>query len=90
MMRNLFLLALLVAAASAFVAPANMAVASTRSAQTAPNMMIDGSILESAANNANLIATSSGDNGGAFFPVVGIISLAGLILFLAPPLADAE
>lgn len=56
----------------------------------APKMMIDGSVLESAASTANLIATNSGDNGGAFFPVAGIVSLAALILFLAPPLVDAE
>lgn len=51
-------------------------------------MMIDASIIESSANNANLIATSIADNGGLFFPVAGIISLAGLILFLAPPLKE--
>jgi len=56
----------------------------------APKMMIDGSVLESAASTANLVATNSGDNGGAFFPVVGIVSLAALILFLAPPLVDSE
>ena len=51
-------------------------------------MLVDGSVMESAANAANLIATSSGDNGGAFFPVAGIVSLAALILYLAPPLAE--
>mmetsp|Transcript_25479 Transcript_25479/g.46897 ORF Transcript_25479/g.46897 Transcript_25479/m.46897 type:complete len:89 (-) Transcript_25479:349-615(-) len=87
MMRSLFLLAILVAAASAFVAPATTAVAGVRAVET-PNMMIDGSIMESAANTANLIATSSADNGGAFFPVAGIVSLAALILYLAPPLVE--
>jgi hypothetical protein len=53
-------------------------------------MMVDGSVFESAASTANLIATNSGDNGGAFFPVIGIVSLAALILYLAPPLVDAE
>ena len=53
-------------------------------------MMVDGSVLESAASTANLIATASGDNGGAFFPVAGIVSLAALILYLAPPLVDQE
>ena len=53
-------------------------------------MMIDGSVLESAASTANLIATSSDANGGAFFPVAGIVSLAALILFLAPPLVDSD
>jgi len=53
-------------------------------------MMIDGSVLDSAVQTANLIATSSDANGGAFFPVAGIVSLAGLILYLAPPLVDSE
>jgi hypothetical protein len=56
----------------------------------APKMMIDGSIFESAASTANLIATNSAENGGAFFPVAGIVSLAALILYLAPPLVDKE
>jgi hypothetical protein len=51
-------------------------------------MIIDGSVMESAASTANLIATSAGENGGFFFPVAGIVSLAGLILFLAPPLKE--
>jgi hypothetical protein len=38
--------------------------------------------------NANLIATSSDDFGGAFYPVAGIALLAVLILYLSPPLAD--
>ncbi|KAL7439182.1 hypothetical protein ACHAXH_009069 [Discostella pseudostelligera] len=88
-MRSFFLFALLVAAASAFVAPANKAVAmSGRTAPVVPNMVIDGSVMESAASTANLIATSAGENGGFFFPVAGIVSLAGLILFLAPPLKE--
>lgn len=88
-MRSFFLLALLVAAASAFVAPVNKAVGmSGRSVPMAPKMMIDGSVIESAANSANLIATSNGDNGGFFFPVVGLVSLAALILYLAPPLVE--
>lgn len=88
-MRSFFLFALLVAAASAFVAPTNQAVATSRPTSAVPvNMMIDGSVLESAASTANLIATSSGDNGGLFFPAAGLLSLAALILFLAPPLKD--
>ncbi|KAK1745479.1 hypothetical protein QTG54_003403 [Skeletonema marinoi] len=90
-MRSFFLFSLLVAAASAFVAPANQAVAFNRASTVeAPKMMIDGSVLDSAVQTANLIATSSDANGGAFFPVAGIVSLAGLILYLAPPLVDSE
>ena len=52
-------------------------------------MIIDGSIIESTVTQAtNLIATNGGDNGGFFFPVAGIGSLAALILFLAPPLKE--
>lgn len=38
--------------------------------------------------SSQMIASSVGDFGGYFFPLFGIVSLAGLILFLAPPLAD--
>jgi hypothetical protein len=51
-------------------------------------MIVDGSVMESAVSTANLIATSAGENGGFFFPVAGIASLAALILFLAPPLKE--
>lgn len=70
-----------------FVRPPLLLAMTGRTA-TVPNMMIDGSVMESAANTANLIATSSADNGGAFFPVAGIVSLAALILYLAPPLKE--
>ena len=87
-MRSFFLLSLLVAAASAFTAPAHKAVGMQRTAPKAPQMVIDGSVVESAVQTANIIATSSGDNGGLFFPVAGIGSIAALILFLAPPLKE--
>ncbi len=51
-------------------------------------MMIDGSVMESIASTSNVVATNSGDFGGAFWPVAGIVSLAALILYLAPPLVD--
>ncbi|KAL7470054.1 hypothetical protein ACHAXS_010297 [Conticribra weissflogii] len=88
-MRSLFLFALIIAAASAFVAPANKAVAfNGRATPQAPKMMIDGSVMESIASTSNVVATNSGDFGGAFWPVAGIVSLAALILYLAPPLVD--
>lgn len=40
------------------------------------------------AANVNLIAASVDDNGGFFFPIVGLGAIAALILFLSPPLAD--
>ncbi len=61
---------------------------SGRTTPMAPNMIVDGSVMESAVSTANLIATSAGENGGFFFPVAGIASLAALILFLAPPLKE--
>ncbi|GKZ00605.1 hypothetical protein MPSEU_001012700 [Mayamaea pseudoterrestris] len=94
MARVLFFLALVVAAVSAFVSPASHSVASpafTRSTQAkmVPVEMIDASVSQIAAN-ANLIATSSTDNGGLLFPVVGLGLLAATILFLSPPLAPEE
>ena len=62
----------------------------TRTA-TAPKMIIDGSIMEqSVLANPQLIASQVSDFGGYLFPVFGIIALAGLILFLSPPLADPK
>lgn len=93
-MRSFFLFALIIAAASAFVQPATKAVAfSGRTTPQAPQMIVDGSVLESAVSavsNANLIATTSGDFGGAFFPVVGLAGIGALILFLAPPLVSND
>ena len=42
----------------------------------------------SVATTTNMIATSAADNGGYFFPVVGLGFLGAIILFLAPPLVD--
>jgi len=55
-------------------------------------MMTEGSSLVTSdiAQNANLVASNVQDFGGYLFPVFGILSLAALILFLAPPLADVE
>tara|TARA_B110001452_G_C14814270_1_gene284200 strand:+ start:95 stop:265 length:171 start_codon:yes stop_codon:yes gene_type:complete len=38
--------------------------------------------------SSQMVAASVADFGGYFFPIIGLGSLAGLILFLAPPLAD--
>lgn len=46
--------------------------------------------ISSVAQNANLVASDVGDFGGYLFPVFGILSLAALILYLSPPLADPE
>ena len=40
------------------------------------------------AQNSQVIASSVGDFGGYLFPVVGLGTLAVIILALAPPLAD--
>jgi hypothetical protein len=56
-----------------------------------PKMSLDGAadvVISNIAQHSHLIATSVTDNGGYFYPVAGIASLAALILFLAPPLAD--
>ena len=59
---------------------------------TPAQMMVEGSdvAVSNVASNANLIASNVSDFGGYLFPVFGILSLAGLILFLSPPLADPE
>jgi hypothetical protein len=49
------------------------------------NTLVDFS---SQVATSNMVASSVQDFGGYFFPVFGIIALAGLILFLAPPLID--
>jgi hypothetical protein len=46
--------------------------------------------VSSFASNAQLIASSSDDFGGAFLPVAGIGLLATFILYLSPPLAGEE
>mmetsp|Transcript_9475 Transcript_9475/g.13201 ORF Transcript_9475/g.13201 Transcript_9475/m.13201 type:complete len:98 (-) Transcript_9475:267-560(-) len=93
-----FLFALLIAAASAFVAPSTKTV-STRTAfsprteaPSAPKMMAEGSdvAVSNFAENANVIASNVGDFGGYLFPVFGILALSALILYLAPPLGDVE
>jgi hypothetical protein len=55
-------------------------------------MMIESTdfAVSNIAQNANLVATSVNDNGGYFWPIFGILSIAGLILYLSPPLADVE
>ncbi|GAX16652.1 hypothetical protein FisN_23Hh219 [Fistulifera solaris] len=92
MARVLFFIALIIAAASAFVAPASNAVSSPAFARTsAPKMtevVMDVDMISTFAQNANVIATSSGDFGGAFYPVAGLTLLGALILYLSPPLAD--
>ena len=50
--------------------------------------VVDVDMVSSFAQNANVIATSSGDYGGAFYPVAGLVLLGALILYLSPPLAD--
>lgn len=45
-------------------------------------------IVSTFAQNANVIATTSGDFGGAFYPVAGLVLLGAFILYLSPPLAD--
>ncbi len=49
---------------------------------------VDVSALNDVLTNANLIATSVSDNAGYAFPAIGLVSLAALILYLAPPLVD--
>lgn len=57
----------------------------------APKMtLMEGSdiAVSNVVQNANLVASNVQDFGGYLFPVFGILSLAALILYLSPPLAD--
>eukprot|EP00561_Arcocellulus_cornucervis_P010528 CAMPEP_0185812166 /NCGR_PEP_ID=MMETSP1322-20130828/8911_1 /TAXON_ID=265543 /ORGANISM="Minutocellus polymorphus, Strain RCC2270" /LENGTH=94 /DNA_ID=CAMNT_0028508671 /DNA_START=33 /DNA_END=317 /DNA_ORIENTATION=+ len=94
MFKKLFCLLAVFATASAFVAPASNGVAAPRAFKptTPAKMMVEGSdiAVSNVVSNANLIASNVSDFGGYLFPVFGILSLAGLILFLSPPLADPE
>jgi len=96
-MRAVLFFSMLIAAASAFIAPASNGVAAPRAFKAQPpttpaKMMVEGSdvAVSNVASNANLIATNVSDFGGYLFPVFGIIALCGLILYLSPPLADPE
>ena len=66
---------------------ASPAYASATSAKMMPVEVVDVAV-SNIAQNANLIATASGDFGGYSFPVIGIGCLAAFILYLSPPLAD--
>ncbi|KAI2505517.1 hypothetical protein MHU86_8948 [Fragilaria crotonensis] len=88
MFRTALLFAIFVVATQAFVVPANQAVATPAFARvTAPKMIpleaTDVAVSNIAAN-VNLIAASVDDNGGFFFPIVGLGAIAALILFLSP------
>lgn len=89
MARVLFFFALLIAAVSAFTAPVQRS-AIARPAFVAPKMTPIEVVSEAATfiDNSNLIASSSADNGGLFWPIVGLGGLAAIILGLSPPLKD--
>eukprot|EP00532_Pseudo-nitzschia_australis_P007435 CAMPEP_0168166490 /NCGR_PEP_ID=MMETSP0139_2-20121125/2054_1 /TAXON_ID=44445 /ORGANISM="Pseudo-nitzschia australis, Strain 10249 10 AB" /LENGTH=91 /DNA_ID=CAMNT_0008083689 /DNA_START=61 /DNA_END=336 /DNA_ORIENTATION=+ len=90
MYRTLTLFALCIAAASAFAPIAQQAIATPMVGQDAAPQFMENTITEfsNQVASSQMIASSVSDFGGYFFPLFGIISLAGLILFLAPPLAD--
>ncbi|KAL7579848.1 hypothetical protein ACA910_004860 [Epithemia clementina (nom. ined.)] len=90
MARVVFLLALLFAAASAFVAPANNAVAFARtsSVKMVPVEAVDVDAISTIAQSTNMIASSAGDFGGYFYPILGLGLVSALILYLSPPLVD--
>mmetsp|Transcript_5027 Transcript_5027/g.13363 ORF Transcript_5027/g.13363 Transcript_5027/m.13363 type:complete len:95 (+) Transcript_5027:138-422(+) len=93
MSRVLFFLALVVVAAQAFVAPAGQALSSPAFvSQTAPKVNMMENLADFSASNAaassQLVASNVSDFGGYLFPVFGILGLAALILYLAPPLVD--
>ena len=52
------------------------------------NMIDNVADFSELATTSNMVASTVTDFGGYLFPVFGIISLAALILYLAPPLVD--
>lgn len=65
------------------------AFARTSSAKMVPVELTE-SVNSFVAQNSNVIATSAGDFGGYFYPVVGLTLLGALILYLSPPLSSEE
>jgi hypothetical protein len=51
-------------------------------------MMENMADFSNVAASSNMVASSVGDFGGYFFPLIGLGALAAFILFLAPPLVD--
>ncbi len=70
-----------------------LTIAVTRPTFVGAPKMIPAEIISEVStfvDNSNLIASNSGDFGGLFWPVLGLGGLAGLILFLSPPLKEVE
>jgi len=93
MFRSLLVFALCLVSASAF-APVNNAVALPATvAREAPKLNLMENVhtmadFSSQVASSQILAADVSNFGGYFFPIFGIGALAGLILFLAPPLAD--
>ncbi|CAB9513171.1 expressed unknown protein [Seminavis robusta] len=84
MIRALFVFALIIAVAQAFVTPATQALSAAK--VEAPQMSFDS--FAEIAQSSQMIASNAGDFGGALFPVFGLATLGAIILVLAPPLRD--
>mmetsp|Transcript_13298 Transcript_13298/g.18763 ORF Transcript_13298/g.18763 Transcript_13298/m.18763 type:complete len:101 (+) Transcript_13298:71-373(+) len=94
------IIAFVVASASAFVTSPSKNVVSRTRVQPKMNLdafspMISMPFIEStsdiSSNNAMLLAeavSKASDFGGYVGPIVGLITLGGLILVLSPPLAE--
>jgi hypothetical protein len=69
-----------------------MAVGPAFVSREAPKVNMIENVADFSASNfaatSNVVASNVSDYGGYLFPVFGLIALAGLILFLSPPLVD--
>ena len=91
--KTLFLFALALCVASAFVQPGTPLRAPVQklpvARATAPDMMMGEEVaLSSVAAAGTLLATSAGDFGGYTIPVIGLTVLAAIIGILAGPVED--
>ena len=66
----------------------NFVIAPAVVAQAAPQLENTFAEFSNQVASSQILASSVNDFGGYFFPVIGIGSLAALILFLAPPFAE--
>mmetsp|Transcript_31199 Transcript_31199/g.71844 ORF Transcript_31199/g.71844 Transcript_31199/m.71844 type:complete len:93 (+) Transcript_31199:78-356(+) len=92
MFRIAVLFAILVAVAQAFTVPSRAASGPAFArVQTAQKMMVDPSeMMTAVSQTSHLVAANADDFGGITFPILGLLTIGGIIIYFAPPLADPK